>query len=439
MVSRYLSNRALKYPENPIRGLSSLSLKAEKNGVTVIPLNIGAPDTSTPKEIRSAGASFLQKSDAIRYGPSAGSSRFIEKIAAFYQDRLGFKHIDPSMIMVTQGASEALDLAFYTVANPGDTVLVPEPCYSNYRTIAYKYDVVLKPIETTIATGFHLIKHGETLHQAVKRIGASITKKTKAILWSSPGNPTGAVYSELELTLLLKLSQVHNLVLLADEVYRLLAFENLTTHTNIRRSPSIYDVAGKRDRARIILMDSTSKMFSFCGGRVGIVVSDPSLITNMVNQASVRGCPNTICQEAASNVDRIQNRYFDENRKEFESRRDALHKKLLLLKDIGIGVSPQPPEGAFYIVADLGEGIHADDFCRWLLSDYPKISGKKETIFLTPMTIGNDGFYINAKKGLHQVRIAYVLKKPLLDRAVSILGDALVTYKKLQRKKHVIQ
>lgn len=431
MLSSYVSKRASAFPDNPIRGLSSLSSKAESEGIKVIPLNIGAPDTATPYEIRKAGIHFLQKTKAIRYGSSIGNAQLINNICSFYRNRLNFVFVDESMIMITQGASEALDLIFYTVADEKDEILVSDPCYSNYIAIAYKYGVILKPIETNIQSGFHLIQTGETQSEAMQRIERLITKKTKAILWSSPGNPTGAVFTRDELRMLLELAKKHNVMLIADEVYRLLTFNTDGKRKKMMRSPSILDVANKDDMKHIIVLDSASKMISLCGARVGMVITEQAYITHLVNQSSVRGCPSTISQAAVANIDQVRDTYFSASRKEFKKRRDVLHTGLLSLRKIGLAVSPRPPEGAFYIVADLGKDIQAESYCRWLLSDYPKLASRKETVFLTPMQMSTGGFYIQHEKGTHQIRIAYVLKTDLLRKALAIIRDSLLTYKRL--------
>lgn len=431
MTSAFLSQRALKYPENPIRGLSSLAFEAESRGTVVLPLNIGAPDTATPMEIRNAGATYLQTTEAIRYGASIGNATLIQNMFEFYTKRLQIKGFDTSMMMVTQGASEALDLVLYTIADKGEEILTPDPCYSNYISMAYKHTVLLKPIATHIDSGFHLIKKNETTTQALKRIEKLITPRTKAIVWSSPGNPTGVIFSLSELRMLLSLARKHNLILIADEVYRLLVLNKANKSRQILRAPSILDVASKKDLEHIIVLDSASKMLSFCGGRVGIVIAAKTIIAQLVKQSSVRGCPSTISQAAVEHINQVKDDYFLESQQEFKKRRDVLHRGLLSLKHVGLSVFPEPPEGAFYIVADLGKDINAEDYCTWMLTEYPRLSGKKETVFLTPMQMKTGGFYIQKGKGINQIRIAYVLQESALKRAVAIIGDSLEMYKRL--------
>jgi aspartate aminotransferase len=432
-VATSISARALQFPENPIRGLGILAAQAQTKGTTVIPLNIGAPDTSTAITIRKAGAQFLQKSKSIAYGPSVGDTELISNIKNFYTQKLQLKNIRPNNILITQGASEALELLFYTIADQNDEILTPDPFYPNYNAIAYKYAIKLKPIPTNIDNGFHLINQKETIKQAVARLSKLVTKKTKAIIWSSPGNPTGTVFSTKELKVLFLLAKKHDLFLISDEVYRLLTFEKSSALGKILRSPSILDIVPPSQREKIIVLDSASKMISFCGARVGTIVASDILIQAMAINASVRGCPSTISQAAMAKINEIPTSYFNQNRKELEKRRDFLYQELVKLKEIGITVSPQKPEGAFYIVAGLGKKVVAQEFCKWLLTDYPQLSKSSVTLMLTPMRMGKGGFYLNEKSGFNQVRIAYVVNMPSLKKAIDILKDSLLLYLSIKK------
>ena len=428
-----ISSRAVQFPDSPIRGLGVLATQAKAKNITVIPLNIGAPDTPTATTILKAGAKFLQKTKSVGYGPSSGDPELISNIVSFYTHKLALKGIQPHNIMITQGASEALELLFYTLAAQGDEVLIPDPFYSNYLAIAYKYGVKLKPIPTNISNGFHLINKQESIEQAVSRLSKLVTKKTKAIIWSSPCNPTGTVFSTKEIKVLLALAVKHDLFLVADEVYRLLTFENNSTRGSIPRSPSILDIVPPSKRDKIVVLDSASKMISFCGARVGIVVASNDLVQTMTTNASTRGCPSTIGQAAVAEINNVPDSHFDQNKTELKKRRDFLYQELVKLKKVGITVSPQKPEGAFYIVAGLGKNVIAQDFCKWLLTDYPRLSKSSATIMLTPMRMGEGGFYLNKKSGLNQVRIAYVVNMNSLKKAISILKDSLLLYKSIKK------
>ena len=428
MAKPSLSARARNYPKSTIRGLTSFAESAQARGIEVISLNLGAPDLETPKAIKDHGIDYLQNTKAIRYGSSNGDPQLIQELVKYYSTRLGLPSIFPENILITQGASEALELALFSIADPGDTILTPDPCYANYGAISFKYGIKLSPLPTDLKHGFHLMRPNESIPQAVARLSKYVTLRTKAILWSSPGNPTGTIYSRDELEVIIRLSRKFNLFLLADEVYRLLAFNNLFS-SPIPRAHSILDIANMRDRERIIVLDSASKMISFCGGRVGIITASPSVIVNLTNQASVRGCASTISQSSLSGINSVSNEYFRANRAELLSRRDFLYQDLKELHDLRISVSSLPPEGAFYLVVDLGRGIQAADYCKWLLTDYPQKHHATQTVFLTPMRMGNGGFYLAKKSGYSQVRLAYVLAQPLLERAVAIIKASLPIYK----------
>jgi len=387
-------------------------IKAKEAGVKIIPLNIGAPDTHTPKQSLESAINFLNNTQALVYGPSAGEPALIKEFCVFYQEKCGFKDVKPENLMVTQGASEALDLVFYSIADQGDTIATPDPAYTNYLAIAKKNLLKVVPIPTTLAQGFHLTR--ESL--------ANLPAETKAIIWSSPNNPTGAIYQLEELQLLLDFARERNIWLIADEVYRSLVFDQ--DKTGFYRSPSILDLATEADRARIIVLDSMSKLLGLCGARVGSVIAPAELIKSMVKIASTRGCPSTISQAAVTAINAIPDDFYQNNRRVFQQRRNLLYQELAKLKDLGVVLPPQPPEGAFYLVTEL-TGINAADFAAWLLSDYPQLAKTQETVFVTPMLTKTGGFYLDRTKGSSQLRLAYVIDEQLLLKAVQILKEAI--------------
>lgn len=428
------SERALNYPDSPIRGLEVVAAEARKRGVRIIPLNIGAPDTSSPPEILESVTAYLDTNNHVEYGPSAGDNELREARSRFYKDNLDLP-IEPDEILITAGASEAIELAVYSVTNPGDEILTPEPFYSNYLSACYKYGANLKTVPTRIEDGFHLFQAGESSKTAFDRITSSISPHTKAIIWSSPSNPTGAIYKTEELELLYQVAKAHNLFLISDEVYRLLVFdEGITTIKGFIRAPSIYDVVPKSERWRVIGLDSSSKEISFCGGRIGYLILDKSFAPIILKNASVRACPSILGQKALERIDQVDNVYFSNNRRELKVRRDLVFDKLSGMQDIGIRVSPKPPEGAFYIPLDLGKGVSAEEFCRWMLTDFPQMTENNTTVFLTPMRSGKGGFYVgNKAKGQSEVRIAYVRESQELIEAMDILRNAISIYRNISK------
>ena len=426
-----LSERALLFPDNPIRGLEELALKTRNLGIKVIPLNIGSPDTPSPDKVLSAVRRFATESRNVGYGPSSGDPELIRKRSIFYKDKLNID-INPENILITQGASEALELALFSVANPGDEVIVIEPFFPNYKSIAEKFGLVLRGVPTRIESGFHIIQKGESPTESLDRIDKAINPSTKAILWSSPCNPTGAVYSKSELELLYAAASKHNLFLIADEVYRLLTFDEGINLKGMVRSPSIFDIVPKQDRRRVLGIDSSSKEISFCGGRIGYLIVDELLSPIILKNASVRACPNILSQEAVKEIVDVDPDYFSDNQKELKERRDFLHKELSAMRQLGVSISPDPPEGAFYIIVDLGEQVSAENFCKWLLEDFPDESGRNETILLTPMRMNTGGFYLDKNVGGSQIRIAYIRKMDELVKGMDILRLAIEMYSKKQ-------
>ena len=377
---------------------------------------------------------YLATNNHVEYGPSAGDGELRESRSRFYKDNLDLP-IDPDEILITAGASEAMEMAVYSVTNPCDEILSPEPFFSNYLSTCYKYGTNLKTIPTRIEDGFHLIQEDESSKVAFDRITSYINPQTKAIFWSSPSNPTGAIYKIEELELLYQVAKTHNLFLISDEVYRLLVFdEGIKTKKGFFRAASIYDVVPESERWRILGLDSSSKEVSFCGGRIGYLTLDKSFIPIVLKNASIRACPSVLGQKAVERIDKITNAYFSNNRRELKIRRDLVYDRLSGMQDIGIRISPRPPEGAFYIPFDLERGLSAERFCRWMLTDFPQMTENNTTVFLTPMRSGNGGFYVgNKAKGQNGVRIAYVRERRELIEAMDVLRNAIGIFRNISK------
>jgi len=432
-LTQRFSERSLNFPDSPIRGLEAVATVARSRGIRVIPLNIGAPDTPSPPEMLESVTIYLATNNHIEYGSSAGDSELREARSRFYKNNLDLP-IESDEILITAGASEALELAIYSVTNPGDEILTPEPFFPSYSSACYKHSANLKTIPTRIEDGFHIIQKSESFKTSFDRITSYISPQTKAIIWSSPSNPTGTIYKTEELELLYQIAKEHNLFLISDEVYRLLVFdEGITTNKGFFRAPSIYDVVPKSERWRVLCLDSSSKEISFCGGRIGYLTLDKSFTPIILKNASVRACPNILGQKAVEKIDQVDKVYFSNNQRESKARRDLVYDKLSRMQDLGVRVSPNPPEGAFYIPFDLGKGVFAEEFCRWLLTDFPELTGNTTTVFLTPMRSGKEGFYMgDNSKGQSEVRIAYVRESQELTEAMDILRNAIGIYRNIE-------
>jgi len=391
-----LSGRARRMPASPIRKLAPLYEAARARGVHVYPLNIGQPDIVTPKEMRAAYQSWDQQ--VLAYGHSAGLAEYRAGLARYYA-RFDIP-VTAEEILVTTGGSEAILFALMTVCETGDNVLVPEPFYTNYSGFAIMAGAEVRGIPTRGADGFHLPPRSV--------IESLIDSRTRAILWSSPGNPTGAVYTRQELEMLRDLALERGLYLLADEVYREFTYDGA-------RHTSLFHLDGIEDRA--VMLDSISKRFSACGARIGCLVThNREILDTCLRFGQARLCPPTVDQIAATAALATPQSYFDEVRDEYQKRRDVLVSGLGSIP----GVKCLEPAGAFYLMAELPVR-DAEHFARWLLEDF---TFEGRTVMVAP----GPGFYITPGSGEREVRMAYVLNCDDLRGAVRVLDQALQVY-----------
>ncbi len=390
-----ISSRDLEMQESPIRKLAPYADNAKKEGVKVYHLNIGQPDIKTPESMLKA---YSQVPDVIAYGPSNGFLGYREKLAAYYSG-IG-KNIESDNVFITTGGSEAIIFTLMSALSPGDEVLIPEPFYTNYNGFAAMAGVSVVPVTTTIEDGFHL--------PSIEVFEKKLTNKTKAIMFSNPGNPTGVVFTREELEGLVAFAKKHDLYLISDEAYREFTYGE-------RKTVSIMEFEGIDDHA--ILIDSVSKRYSACGARIGwIVTRNKNLLNLILKFGQARLCPPTVDQLASSAAMDTPRSYFDEVIKEYKGRRDFAFDKL----DSIPGVIVKKPEGAFYMVLSLPVK-DAEDFAKWLLSDF-RVGG--ETTMVAPA----GGFYSTPGLGKNQVRLAYVLNKQDLEKAINIIREGLKVY-----------
>ena len=386
-------------PESPIRKLVPFAEAAIKKGIKVIHLNIGQPDIKTPNIALDAVRDHSL--EILAYGRSEGSETYREKIAQYYS-----KHhiqITAADIIVTTGGSESLSFAIGSITDPGDEIIVPEPFYANYNGFATAAGAKVVPIVSHIEDNFAL--------PPIEEFEKLITHKTKAILICNPGNPTGYLYSREEIKKLAHLVKKHDLFLISDEVYREFAYDG-REHWSILQEPGMEEYG--------IIADSVSKRYSMCGARIGYLVSkNNEVIQASLKFAQARLSPPTFGQMAAEAALDTPASYFEEVSKEYVERRNVLLEELNKIEGIKWG----RPQGAFYCIVELPIS-DTDDFARWLLEDF-SLNG--ETVMVAPAA----GFYATEGLGKNQIRIAYVLEKESLKRAVQILNEALKKYKKL--------
>lgn len=391
-----LSERAARMPASPIRKLVPFADAARARGVHVHQLNIGQPDVETPRAMIEAYRSFDAK--VLAYGPSAGLPELRQAIARYY-GRLGIA-VQAEQVHVTNGGSEALQFAIASVCDPGDELLAFEPFYANYNGFAQILGVGVRPIPSRAEDHFHLPPD--------EVIEAQVGPRTRGIVFSSPSNPTGVVYRQDEIERLGALARKHDLVLIADEVYREFTYDGA-------HSFSALQLTGCDDR--VIVIDSVSKRFSACGARVGCTVTrNADFNSAILRMCFARLCPATVDQQAAIAGYELPASYFDPVVAEYTARRDALIAGLRAIPGVGAYL----PEGAFYAIVHLPVD-DADAFCLWMLQDFQH---QGETVMMAP----GSGFYATPGAGRTEVRIAYVLEVPALERALAALRAGLAAY-----------
>ncbi len=393
-----LSQRAMEMQASPIRRLVPLADAAKKRGTKVYHLNIGQPDIITPDEIMQAVRQFDEK--VLAYGPSQGLLALREEIRKYFQ-RFDIK-VNVDEIVVTTGGSEAILFALMAIGDAGDEVLVPEPFYTNYNGFATMSAMKLVPVPTNIEDGFAM--------PAREEFEKRITPRTRAVLYCSPNNPTGAIFGRDDLKMLTELAVERNLWILADEVYREFTYDGLV-HTSILSFPEIAD--------RAICLDSISKRFSACGARIGCLISkNTEIIASALKLGQARLCPPTIEQMGAIAGYQVIDKFLDKMIAEYQTRRDIVCEVLAQIP----GAVFTKPAGAFYIMPKLPVD-DADKFAQWLLTDF---SHNGSTVMVAP----GDGFYASTDKGRQEVRIAYVLKEADLRQALQALVRAVEIYNK---------
>jgi aspartate aminotransferase len=391
-----ISEKGIQMPSSPVRKLVPFAEAAKARGIHIYQLNIGQPDIKTPEQAINA----VKNTDmeVLAYSHSAGNQSYRDKLAAYY-NKINM-NLTSEDIIVSTGGSEALLFAMGSICDYGDEVIIPEPFYANYNGFATASGVIVKPISTRIENNFAL--------PAISEFEKLITDRTKAILICNPGNPTGYLYTQDEMDQLTDLVKKHDLFLLSDEVYREFAYDG-------RKHLSIMNIAGLEEHA--IMIDSVSKRYSMCGARIGCLISkNKEVLATAMKFAQARLSPPTFAQIAAEAALDTPQEYFDEVISEYIERRDILIADLKKIK----GVEVANPGGAFYCVAQLPVK-DTDIFAQWMLENF-ELDG--ETIMVAPAA----GFYSTPGKGKNQIRIAYVLEKESLKKAVRILDEALKAY-----------
>lgn len=391
-----ISKKGQMMPASPIRKLVPFAEEAKRQGRKVYHLNIGQPDIATPDVALEAIRNFDQK--VIEYSHSAGILSYRKKLVSHYAN-IGIQ-ITADDIIVASGASEAILFAMQSTMDPGDEIIIPEPFYANYNGFAVNSGVIVKPIPSSIESGFAL--------PPITEFEKAITPRTKAIMICNPNNPTGYLYSRAELEVLREIALKYDLYLFADEVYREFCYDG-NTHFSVMQLEGLEN--------NVILIDSVSKRYSACGVRIGAMICrNKEVMTAAMKFAQARLSPPSIGQVAAEAALETPASYFDEVLQEYLARRDVVVEAINRIP----GAFCPNPKGAFYVVARLPID-NSDCFCQWLLQDFHY---ENQTVMLAPAT----GFYATQGKGKDEVRISYVLKVEDLKASMKCLAEALKVY-----------
>ena len=397
-----ISLRGIEMPESPIRKLAPLAYAAQDRGVKIYRLNIGQPDLPTPQK----ALDVLKHIDrtTLEYSPSQGY-RSLRQALVNYYDRYQIK-LRADEIIITSGGSEAVLFAFLSCLNPGDEIIVPEPAYANYMSFAISACAVIRTVATTIDEGFCLPK--------VEKFEELINERTKAILICNPNNPTGYLYTKQEMRKIRDLVKKYDLYLFSDEVYR----EFIYT-----KAPYISAFHLEGIEENVVLLDSVSKRYSECGIRVGALITKNKAVREAVMKfCQARLSPPLVGQIIAEASLGTPQEYMDEVYEEYLTRRNFLVDGLNRIP----GVFSPTPMGTFYTMARLPVD-DAEAFCKWCLTDF---SYEGQTVMMAP----GSGFYSDPADGRDEVRLAYVLKKEDLAKALVVLQKALEAYNELKQQ-----
>lgn len=397
-----ISEKSKQMSLSPIRRFNELARTAESNGIKVYRVNIGQPDIETPACYMDAVRNY--EDNVIAYMESGGTDELKSAIKDYYASFGAFFEEDE--IMVTSGGSEALSMIFTTILNEGDEVLMADPFYSNYSTFVLSAGGQCAPIKTHAEEGYHYAYRD--------RIEEAITSRTKAIICTSPGNPTGDVLTQNEMHMICEIAKEHDLWVIGDEVYREFVYDGGEI-ASFGREKEFLD--------RIIITDSISKRYSCCGGRIGLLVTkNRDILNGVMKLAQGRLSVSTLDQAGAAALFRLPQSYYDEVRKEYESRRNVVYEELSKIP----GVVCIKPRGSFYVTVKMPVD-DIEDFLVFLLSEF---SDNDETVMFAP----GDGFYASNERAKNKMRLAYVLEDEQLRRAVELIRLGLEAYEKKQNK-----
>ena len=394
-----ISINANRCEPSPMRKFHPLAVAAEKAGKKIYHLNIGQPDLPTPQAFYDAVRDF--SAHTLAYEASPGMPVLIDAVRSYYKTL--DVDLEPNDVLITTGGSEALLLTCLSILDPYTEVIIPEPYYPNYTTFVHAAGGVIRALPTNPWEGYRYAKR--------ERIESLITKNTRAILITNPGNPTGVVLDQEEMRMIADIAKEHNLFLICDEVYREFCYDDKFGVPTMARFRDIDE--------NLVIIDSVSKRFSACGARVGCVVTrNKELQAAILKFCQSRLAVATIDQLGVAALYSVDSAFFRKCKAEYQRRRDTVIRKLRMIP----GVVVEVPMGAFYLMASLPVD-DADKFQRWLLE---KFNDHGDTVMFAP----GAPFYETPGKGINEVRIAYVLKQEDLERAMDVLARGISVYQR---------
>ena len=381
---------------SPIRKFGPYALKAEQQGRRIYHLNIGQPDIETPSVFFDAVKGFDQP--VLAYAQSAGVPVLIDAIRKYYA-KIGAA-LEENSILISAGGSEALQMALSAILDEGDEIIIPEPFYPNYSTFVTLTGGQIHPVTTRPSEGYR--------YAIRERIEACINERTRAILITNPGNPTGTVLTAEELRLMADIAREHGLFLIGDEVYREFVYGG-------EPLMSLLQLEGYDEN--VVVIDSVSKRFSACGARIGCVITrNQELYNHMMKWCQGRLCVATLDQIAAAALYTVGNEYYDAVRREYRARKDTLMEGLKKIP----GVVYSEPEGAFYVMAALPVD-DAEKFQIWMLEEF---EDQGDTLMFTPA----ESFYRTPNTGRNEIRMAYVINRKDIARSMELLAKGIEAY-----------
>ncbi len=391
-----ISQRVLNTQFSPIRKLVPYAERAKEEGKKVYLLNIGQPDIETPKAFFEGIKKYSSK--VIYYSHSAGLLELREAFSDYY--KLWDIDFDPQELLVTTGGSEAAIFALASVADPGDEVMVIEPFYANYKGFAEMLNVKLCPVRADPETGYAV--------PSIEEFEKAYNESVKAIIFSNPSNPTGAVYSYDEVKRIVDFAKEKDIFVISDEVYKEFTFDG-TKHVSVMNF---------EDKDRFILIDSVSKRYSACGARIGVFATkNKKLLEQVMKFAQSRLSPPLLAQFGVLGLLRdLGKDYYQGVALEYQKRRDAAYEEIRKIE----GAVCKKPHGSFYLSVKLPID-DSEEFIKWMLTDFD-VNG--ETVMVSPLS----GFYATPGAGKQEIRIAYVLNSEELRKASNILKEAVTVY-----------